>query len=144
MEQVFKSNNGWYLFIQDSSEGGYDFTLYDNYKIPRDGGLLELDDESITLTESEIIQLVLNELKSPRFELPDSFYSSSSWEKEYIITRSYLEEMENKDMKAKQFCYDYDNNMFTLDLLHQKLINLFGSISIAFKWLLTYWKAIGR
>lgn len=141
MEQVFKANNGWYLFIQDSSEGGYDFTLYDNYKIPRDGGLLELEDEDQSLTDVSVLQLVLNELKTPRLELQDSFYSSSSWKKEEIVTRDYLDKMETKDMKAKLLVYDYKEGKFTLDLLHEKLINVFGSITIAFNWLLTYWRA---
>ena len=47
--KLYKTVNGNYLHIQESSEGGWDFTLYDVLYDEIDGGINE--DDSLTIEE---------------------------------------------------------------------------------------------
>lgn len=54
MEKLFKLKNGKFLFIQESSEGGWDYTIYNSDKSEFDGGIY--DDENISL-ETAIVEI---------------------------------------------------------------------------------------
>lgn len=52
MEKLFKLKNGKFLFIQDSSLGGWDYTIYNSDKTEFDGGVL--DNENISFEDALI------------------------------------------------------------------------------------------
>lgn len=54
-EVLFKTANG-YLYIQDSSEGGWDYTFYDPDFKDLDGGCLDYTGESIYAVAEELLR----------------------------------------------------------------------------------------
>lgn len=138
MEQIFSSKqNGWILHIQDSSNGGWDYTLFDASMHEIDGGFLETDnleyDTPITL---DIVELVMNDVAIGH---PDrDFILSLSWEVDTKITREMIDNYQQKDLQARLAVYDYENYKHNLSALHERLKSIFGNIKEAAIWIYLY------